>query len=61
MITFVIDRVVVKLPGGVFHGQAVPQREVINGEQVGFIRESQELPVRNNQVIFEPIKSVVIN
>lgn len=45
--TFVIYRIVVELSRGVFHCQAVPQGEVINGEQVVLIRQSQELPVRS--------------
>lgn len=44
--TFVIDGVVVEFSRSVFHGQPVPQREVIDGEQVVFISWSQELPVK---------------
>lgn len=44
--TFVIDGVVVELSWSVFRSQTVPQREVIDGEQVVFINWSQELPVK---------------
>lgn len=63
MITFVVDGVIVKFPRGVLRSQAVPQGEVIDGEQVGFIGESQEVPVRNkfDTRCFEAITAVKIN
>ena len=44
--TFIVDAVVVELSRRVFHGEAVPQREVVHGEQVVLIRGRQELPVQ---------------
>lgn len=43
--TFVDHGVVEEAPRCVFHGQAVPQREVVDGEQVVFVGRSQELSV----------------
>lgn len=43
--TFIDHGVVEEAPGRVFHGQAVPQREVVDGEQVVFVGRSQELSV----------------
>lgn len=43
--TFVINDVVVETSRSVFHSQTIPQREVIHGEQVVFVRCSQELSV----------------
>lgn len=43
--TFVVDGVVVEASRSVFHSQAVPQREVINGVQVVFISWSQKFSV----------------
>lgn len=43
--TFIDHRVVEEAPGRVFHRQAVPQREVVDGEQVVFVGRSQELSV----------------
>ena len=45
--TFVVNGIVKELSGSVFHGQAVPQGEVVDGEQVVFVRWSQEPPARN--------------
>lgn len=44
--TFVIHWVVVEFSRSVFYSQAVPQREVIDGEQIIFISWSQELPTK---------------
>lgn len=44
--TFVIHWVVVEFSRSVFYSQAVPQREVIDGEQIIFISWSQELPAK---------------
>lgn len=44
--TSVIGGVVREFPRSVFHSQPVPQREVVDGEQVVFISWSQELPVK---------------
>lgn len=42
--TFVHHRVVEEAAGRVLHSQAVPQREVVDGEQVVLVGRSQELP-----------------
>lgn len=46
-LAFLDDGVVEEAPGGVFHRQPVPQGEVIDGEQVVFVRRSQEVPARS--------------
>lgn len=41
--TFVPDRVVIEASWGFFHSQPVPQREVIDGEQVVFVSRTQKI------------------